>query len=139
MSTGGVQGAGVDTDHNKYYASVSDEKKLAIIDRQTLEIIGTVSLPGPADALAYNPKNGMVYVCHDDGEDVWVVDPSAQKIVKAVKIPTQPEFIVYDLVTDKVFQNIKPQPVLFFIDPRPNSFAATWSTDPAQTSHQHTT
>ena len=83
VSTGTIQGAVVDTDHNKYYASVSAEQKLAIIDRQTLEITGTVSLPGPADALAYNPKNGLVYVCHDDGQDVWVVDPSAKKIVTA--------------------------------------------------------
>jgi DNA-binding beta-propeller fold protein YncE len=135
VSTGAVQGAVVDTDHNKYYASVSAEKKLVIIDRQSLEITGTVPLPGPADALAYNPKNGMVYVCHDDGEDVWVVDPSAQKIVTAVKIPTQPEFVVYDPVTDKVFQNIKSQPVTIVIDPGPNSVAATWSTVPAQGPH----
>ena len=135
VSTGKIQGAVVDTDHNQYYASVSAEQKLAIIDRQTLEITGTVSLPGPADALAYNPKNGMVYVCHDDGEDVWVVDPSTQKIVTAVKIPTQPEFVVYDPVTDKMFQNIKSQPVTLVIDPGPNSVAATWSTVPAQGPH----
>jgi len=135
VSTGKTQGAVVDTDHNKYYASVSAEKKLAIIDRQTLEITGTVSLPGPADALAYNPKNGLVYVCHDDGEDVWVVDPSTQKIVTSVKIPTQPEFVVYDPVTDKVFQNIKSQPVTLVIDPGPNSVAAIWSTVPAEGPH----
>jgi len=58
VSAGTIQGALVDTDHNQYYASVSAEQKLAIIDRQTLELTGTVSLPGPADALAYNPKNG---------------------------------------------------------------------------------
>ncbi|MEY2603652.1 MAG: hypothetical protein QOH31_1433 [Verrucomicrobiota bacterium] len=135
VSTGKTQGAVVDTDHNQYYASVSAEKKLAIIDRQTLEITGTVSLPGPADALAYNSKNGLVYVCHDDGEDVWVVDPSTRKIVTAVKIPTQPEFVVYDPVTDKVFQNIKSQPVTLVIDPGPNLVAATWSTIPAQGPH----
>jgi DNA-binding beta-propeller fold protein YncE len=135
VSTGAVQGAVVDTDHNKYYASVSAERKLAIIDRQTLEITGTVSLPGPADALAYNPKNGMVYFCHDDGADVWVVDPGTQKIVTAVKIPTQPEFAVYDPVTDKVFQNIKSQPVTIVIDPGLNSVAATWSTVPAEGPH----
>jgi DNA-binding beta-propeller fold protein YncE len=135
VSTGKIQGAVVDADHNQYYASVSAEKKLAIIDRQTLELTSTVSLPGPADALAYNPKNGLVYVCHDDGEDLWVVDPSTQKIVTAVKIPTQPEFVVYDPVTDKVFQNIKSQPVTIVIDPGLNSVAATWSTVPAEGPH----
>ena len=135
VSTGTIQGAVVDTDHNQYYASVSAEQKLAIIDRQTLEITGTVSLPGPADALAYNPKNGLVYVCHDDGQDVWVIDPTTKKIVTAIKIPADPEFVVYDPVTDKVFQNIKSQPVTLVIDPGPNSVAATWSTIPAQGPH----
>jgi DNA-binding beta-propeller fold protein YncE len=130
VSTGTIQGAVVDTDHNQYYASVSAEQKLAIIDRQTLEITGTVSLPGPADALAYNPKNGLVYVCHDDGQDVWIIDPTTKKIVTAIKIPADPEFVVYDPVTDKVFQNIKSQPVTLVIDPGPNSVAATWSTIP---------
>jgi DNA-binding beta-propeller fold protein YncE len=130
VSTGTIQGAVVDTDHNQHYASVSAEQKLAIIDRQTLEITGTVSLPGPADALAYNPKNGLVYVCHDDGQDVWIIDPTTKKIVTAIKIPADPEFVVYDPVTDKVFQNIKSQPVTLVIDPGPNSVAATWSTIP---------
>lgn len=94
-----------------------------------------MSLPGPADALAYNPKNGLVYVCHDDGEDVWVVDPGAQKIVTAIKIPTNPEFVVYDPITDKVFQNIKSQPVMIVIDLGPNSVAAIWSTIPAESPH----
>jgi len=80
VSTGAVQGAVVDTDHNKYYASVSAEKKLAIIDRQTLEITGTVSLPGPPRMRSpTTQRTEWFYVCHDDGEDVWVVDPSAQK------------------------------------------------------------
>ncbi|HET9377439.1 MAG TPA: YncE family protein [Chthoniobacterales bacterium] len=135
VSTGSVQEAVVDVDHNRYYASISAEKKLTIINRQTLEITGTVSLPGPADALAYNPKNGLVYVCHDDGEDVWVVDPGAQKIVTTIKIPTNPEFVVYDPITDKVFQNIKSRPVIIVIDPAPNSVAATWSTIPAESPH----
>ena len=135
VPTGAVQGAVVDIDHNKYYGSVSAQKKLVIIDRQTLEIVGSVALPGPADGLAYNPKNGLVYVCHEDGEDVWVVDPSAQKIVTTIKIPTDPEFVVYDPATDRVFQNIKSQPVTIVIAPGPNSVAATWPTLPAEGPH----
>jgi DNA-binding beta-propeller fold protein YncE len=135
LSTGAVQGAVVDADHNKYYASVSDQKKLAIIDRQSLEVVASVALPGPADSLAYNPKNGMVYVGHDDGEDVWVVDPGAQKIVATIKIPPNPEFIVYDPATDKLFQNIKSQPTMLVIEPGANSIAASWSTLPAEGPH----
>ena len=66
---------------------------------------------------------GTVDVCHDDGEDVWVIDPNAQKLVTAIKIPTDPEFVVYDPVTDTVFHNIKSQPVTLVIDPGPNSVA----------------
>src|SRR5258708_27328172 len=77
----------------------------------------------------------MVYVCHDDGEEVGVVDPSAKKIVTAIKIPADPEFVVYDPISDKVFQNINSQPLTLAIYPGPNSVAPTWSTVPAEGPH----
>src|SRR5260370_7634282 len=51
VSAGTIQGALVDTDHNQYYASVSAEQKLAIIDLQTLELPGPSPLPLPPHAL----------------------------------------------------------------------------------------
>ena len=135
VETGAAQGVAVDTQHNCYYVTVSDQKKLVEVDRRSLDVKNTVALPGPPDAVCYFPKTNMVYVDHDDGEDLWVVDPSVQKIVATIKIPTAPEYILYDPAFDGIFQNIKSQPVTLVIDATANSVSATWSTLPAEKPH----
>jgi YVTN family beta-propeller protein len=135
VPTGAAQGVAVDTERNRYYVTVSDKKSLAVIDRQSLEVVGEVPLPGAPDSLAYNPKNGLVYVGHDDGNDVWVIDPAARKVVATIDIPTAPEYVVYDPVSDRVYQNIKSTPVMVVIDPSTNKKTETWPTEPAQKPH----
>jgi DNA-binding beta-propeller fold protein YncE len=135
VATGAAQGVAVDASHNNYYVTVSDQKKLVEVDRRTLEVSGSVDLPGPPDALTYFPKTGLVYVDHDDGEDLWVIDPVAKKIVTTITIPTAPEYILYDPDFDGLFQNIKSKPVMLLIDARSNTIAQTWSTLPAEKPH----
>src|ERR1700741_2908480 len=81
VETGAAQGVAVDAQHECYYVTVSDQKKLVEVDRRSLEVKNTVALPGPPDSVTYFPKTNKVYVDHDDGEDLWVVDPAVQKIV----------------------------------------------------------
>jgi DNA-binding beta-propeller fold protein YncE len=135
VDTGAAQGVALDTQHNCYYVTVSDQKKLVEVDRRSLTVNNAIALPGPPDAVTYFPKTSMVYVDHDDGEDLWVVDPSAQKIVATIKIPTAPEYILYDPAFDGIFQNIKSQPVMLVIDASANTVSATWSTLPAVKPH----
>ena len=130
VDTGAAQGVALDTQHNCYYVTVSDQKKLVEVDRSSLAVNKAIALPGPPDAVTYFPKTSMVYVDHDDGEDLWVVDPSTQKIVATIKIPTAPEYILYDPAFDGIFQNIKSQPVMLVIDGTANTVSATWSTLP---------
>ncbi len=67
--TGAAQGVGVDEKGGKYYVGVSKEKKLVTNDAKTLEKIGEVALPGPADDALFNPKNDLVYA---EGEKPYV-------------------------------------------------------------------
>jgi len=135
VPTGAAQGVAIDADRNYYYVTVSDQKKLAIVDRTTLQVVGGVTLPGPPDSLTYCPKTGMVYVDHDDEQDVWVVDPKLQKIDGTINVPPAPEYVLYDSVSDRIFQNIKSQPITLAIDPNGNAIRATWSTLPAEKPH----
>jgi DNA-binding beta-propeller fold protein YncE len=135
VATGAAQGVALDLAHDSYYVTVSDQKKLVEVDRRALGVSGSVELPGPPDALSYFPKTGMVYVDHDDGEDLWVIDPVARKIVSTISIPTAPEYILYDPEFDGLFQNIKSKPVTLVIDAKANTVAQTWSTLPAEKPH----
>lgn len=133
--TGAAQGVGVDEKGGKYYVGVSKEKKLVTIDAKTLEKTGEVTLPGPADDVLFNPKNGLVYVCHDDGRDVWVIDPASGKIVANVEIGEAPEVLVYDAGADRIYQNIKSSSVVAVIDPEQNKVEHSWSVAPATGPH----
>ena len=135
VPTGAAQGVAIDVDRNCYYVSVSDQKKLVIVDRTTLQVIGGVTLPGSPDSLTFCPKNGMVYVDHDDEQDVWVVDPKAQNIRGTVKVPPAPEYVLYDSISNRIFQNIKSQPITLAIDPADRAIRAAWSTLPAEKPH----
>ena len=132
---GAAQDVAIDPKRNKYYVTVSDRRNLTILDRQTLRVDDSVTLPGAADGCTYDSKNGLVYVDCDEGEEVWVVDPGARRIVATIKVPKAPEFILYDPASDRIYQNIKSQPVTLAIDPAVNSIIKTWSTEPAESLH----
>jgi DNA-binding beta-propeller fold protein YncE len=133
--TGAAQGVAVDEKGGKYYVGVSKEKKLVTIDAKTLEKTGEVTLPGPADDALFNPTNGLVYVCHDDGKDLWVIDPSAGKIVASVEIGEAPEVLVYDAGADRIYQNIKSSSVVSVVNPATNKVEHDWAVSPATGPH----
>src|ERR1700756_4946984 len=47
VATGAAQGVSVDTAHDSYYVTVSDQKKLVEVDRRTLDVSGSGDLAGP--------------------------------------------------------------------------------------------
>jgi DNA-binding beta-propeller fold protein YncE len=132
---GAAQDVAVDIEHSKYYVTVSDRSNLTILDRQTLKVDDTVTLPGAPDVCAYDSKNGLVYVDCDNGQELWVVDPRARRVVATIKVPKAPEFILYDPGSDRIYQNIKSEAVTLVIDPAANSIINTWSTEPAESLH----
>lgn len=135
IPTGSAQGVAVDELAGKYYVSVSKQKKLAMIDRETLAVTGEVALSGPADALVFNPKNGCAYVGHDDEKEVWVVDVKSGKVAGSVAIAEGPEYVIYDAGSDRIFQNIKSNDTVAVIAPGTNTVTEAWSTKPAAKPH----
>lgn len=128
----------VDLEKNRYYVSVSQEKKLVIIDREKLEIIGDVPLPGPGDALTIGPAGvNRVFVGHDNSTDLWVIDPEARKIVSTLKIPEGPEYIVAENDTSLLYLNIKSDDTVVVISASDNNstIGGTWPTAPAKKPH----
>ena len=135
IPTGAAQGVAVDDAGGKYYVSVSKQKKLVTVDRESLSVTGEIALSGPADALAFDSKNGCAYVGHDDAKEVWVVDMKAGKVTGSVAIAEGPEYVIYDAGSDRIFQNIKSNDTVAVIAPGTNTVTASWPTAPA--THPH--
>ena len=135
VHTGKVQDAAVDAGAGKYYAGVSREQIVAIVDSKTLEKTGEIKLPGPSDAVLFDPKNRCLYVDNDDGTSVFVIDTKTEKITATITIPEAPEYPVYDPASDVIFQNIKSSDQVLLIDPANNTVKEKWPTAPALKPH----
>jgi len=110
-------------------------KKLFALDRDTFEVKASLDLPGEGDDIQLDPKNHTLYVDNDEGTNIWVVDLAARKIVATIEIPKAPEYIAYDDVTDKLYQNIKSTDETLVIDPETNTVEAHWTLGPAKSPH----
>ncbi len=135
ISTGAAQSEAVDAKSHRYYVGVSKPPQLVTIDSEKLEVVGSVPLSGPADLIAYNQISARVYVGHDDGKDLWVVDPST-KAVETIGLPSDgPEDLAFDSTGMRLFQAMKTGSVVAVIDLRSNKVTDQWSTAPAKGPH----
>lgn len=136
IHTGAAQDCAVDRESRRYFVSVSKPPQMVTIDADTLQIKGTVPLGGPADLLAFNPESGDVYVDHDDGKHVWVIDPDAKKIVSTVDLPSDsPEGLAFDIENDRLFQAMKTGNIIAVVDVETKKVTDQWATEPAQSPH----
>ncbi len=127
IKCGQVNGVQVDEKLSRVFVTGGGQTLVAL-DRKTLAKLNEVALEGPGDDLAIDTKREQLYVCHDDGEDVWVFDASTLKKLATVKVAGAPEYIEYDAKTDKLYQNIKPTDQIQVIDPIKKAVSVSWPT-----------
>jgi len=135
IKLGGAVDTAMDPESKRYYVSVQEDKRVAVLDAATLREVKSIKLDGPSDAIIFEPKNRKVYVTHDDGDHVWVIDPGTDRVVGAISIPGAPEFMVYDPDADRIYLNIKPKDEIVVIDPGSDTVVAHWPTAPATQPH----
>ncbi len=56
----------------------------------------TVVLPSTGKGVAFNPKSGLVYVAHDGGSTVSVINPATHTIVQTIGVGSTPTTIAVD-------------------------------------------
>ena len=135
LKAGGTVDMAIDEGSRLYYLSVQEAERVAVVDAASLKEVKSIKMPGPTDALIYEPKNRMIYATHDNGTDLWVIDPSSAQVVATITIPGVPEFMVYDPGADRIYLNIKTKDVVAVIDPSSNKVVGQWATAPALQPH----
>lgn len=134
INVGSPHGVAIDVKDRKYFVSTI-EGIVAVVDRDNLVLNDRPMTPGPGDAVAFDPKNDTVYVDEDGGTRIFTVSGRTNKPGPVITIPQDPEYLNYDSVTDKLYQNIVSTNAVLVIDPATNSVTATWSTLPATSPH----
>jgi DNA-binding beta-propeller fold protein YncE len=135
LKVGPAVGIAADLPASKYYVSVQDDKRVAIIDAATLTETGSVATPGETDAILYDAKDHRVYVTNDNGKYLWAIDPVAGKITAAIEIPGEPECMAHDSAADRIYLNIKNLNEVAVIDTKTNTVVGHWPTAPATGPH----
>jgi len=128
-----LNGAVVDQKRGEVLFGGAD-RDLLIYDARTLKKKTAIILPGPGDAVALDSKTGMLYVDEDEGQQQWIVDPAASKVVGSVAIGGEGS-MEYDPVADRIYQNVKSTDSIQVVDPDKNRVVAVWSTLPSKSPH----
>jgi len=129
-----INGIAVDEADNKLFTAGSGQK-VVVFDNTTLVKTAEIALTGPGDDIVMNTKSDMLYVCHDDGEEDWVINAKDNSLVGSVAIAGAPEFVAYDPGADRLYQNIKPANATQVINPATGKVEATWPTAPMTSPH----
>ena len=128
-----VSGVAIDTADGKYFAG--GLHGVAIIDSRTLEKTGFINTPGPTDDMAFDPQNARLYVSHDDGTELWVVDAKKDAIVGHIDVPGVPEIMGMDSASHRLYLNVKDKNEVAVIDLATDAVTATWPTPATDSPH----
>jgi len=136
VPTGNAQGVVVDEVGQRYFVSASKPPQLVTIDRNTMQVVRTVSLPGPADLVAYHAATNRVFVCNDEKPELWIIDPGAGKIVSTLTLPGGGmEDLGFSADGQYLFQCLKDTSELARIEASTGKFVTKWPTAPADKPH----
>lgn len=133
IPVGKSSGVAIDARDGKYF--VGTDKGVAVVDRKSLGKVAFIDTRGPADDMAFDPNNGRLYVAHDDGSELWVINAGNNKVVGHIKIPGTPELMAMDAGERRLYLNIKSRDELVVIDTAEDKVVNSWSTLPTHSPH----
>jgi DNA-binding beta-propeller fold protein YncE len=135
VKTGPSVGVTVDPKTGNYFASVQDDKRIAVIDGKSLKEIRSIDLPGESDAILFDAKDRRIYITNDNGKALWAVDPDSGKVIATIPVPEGPECMAFDPAANRLYLNSKVTNHVSVIDTVKNSVVTTWPTAPAVGPH----
>lgn len=133
IKVGHSKGVAIDTNNKKYF--VGTNHGIAVVDPITLKKIGFIHTQGPTDAMIFDPGNKRLYVTHDDGKKLWVIDAQHDRITGSIAIPGAPELMEIDHRNHHLYLNIKTLDEVVTIDTNSNRIIAHWTTRQTHSPH----
>ena len=136
VPSGKAQAPAIHPNAKTYYVTSSEPPGFLSVDAGTLEVTGKTPLTGPADLAIIDSASGKAYVGHDDGKELWVVDPAEKKVVGSISLPGEaPEDLAFDQPHQRLFQCMKVGSVVAVIDLAKAKVVEQWPTLPAEGPH----
>ncbi len=119
-----VHGVVAAPEKHRLFATVTGEKKLAIIDDRSLEVLARVPAGEYPNGLAYDPKSEKVYVSNNSGVGIGVVDVAHSKALPPIAIGGGAGNSQYDAGSGHIFVTVHKVAELVEIDPATDKVVA---------------
>jgi len=137
VTVGPTHGVAVNPETGHVYAGIGgDNGAVSEIDPVTLKEVQRVSVEGPVDAVAYDPKFHQIYADEDGGARIFVIDSKTFKEIGAISLPgKKPEYIQVDPKTHQIYQNLADMNEIAVVDPHTLTMWRTIPTPEIQDNH----
>jgi len=130
------QGIAVDAKDGKYFVGTSHQAFVVVFGRKFVVKDDQIPTGGPIDAVAFDSKNGMLYADRFSDNKIVVISGKTNKVYWNMPVGGGVlENIVYDPVSDRIYQNVESTGDVLVIDPNANRVIASWSAAPATQLH----
>ncbi len=112
------------------FSSNGKENKASVVDLKSLETRSKIDTGESPDAIAYDKKNGEVYVFNHRGNSVTIIGAKSLKVIATIPLSGSPEFPVWDEQAGKIYCNIEDKSEVAVIDTASHKVTATWPVAP---------
>jgi WD40 repeat protein len=120
----------------RVYTGNGDDKSVSESDPNTAQVLRTISVAGPVDAIAYDESNDHIYADEDDGTQIFVIDAQTMKQIGDVKLPGhKPEYLAVDPASHLLYQNIADKSEIAVVDPSGLAVVSTFPTPELTNNH----
>lgn len=133
IPVGESSGVAIDAQDGIYF--VGTTKGVAVVNSKTLKKTAFIQTPGPTDAMAFDPANDRLYVGHDDGKELWIIDARQAKLAGHIDIPGVPELMDVDAHTRRLYLNIKDRNEVAVINLSTGKVIANWPVPATNSPH----
>ncbi|HEV2038051.1 MAG TPA: hypothetical protein VGQ96_05525, partial [Candidatus Eremiobacteraceae bacterium] len=107
-SVGEGHGIAVDVKDGKYFVGTGRPPFVVVLGRKYMVKDDQIPTIGPIDAIALDTKTGMLYADRYDNNQIVIIDAKTNKVYWNMPVGGGTlEFIVYDPVSDRIYQNVK--------------------------------
>ena len=76
---------------------------LTVLDAESLAVLDSHVAPIVGDGLAFNPANGLVYMTHYSGDNVYAIDPVTGNVVSTIPVGRAPGSIAVNGRNNRVY------------------------------------
>ncbi|TAM76683.1 YncE family protein [bacterium] len=136
VRVGSVHGVAVDPENGDVFTGDGTDDTISEVDPVALRVKAQVSVPGPVDALIYDPVGKRIYADEDGGSHVFVIDAKTMKQVGTITFPgSDPEYLAVDPKTGRLYQNLNDLDAFAMIDTRTFKVVQTVKTPQIHQNH----